>query len=182
MFQKVINFDYVTGENIKECILNWLQIPDHQYKILITADFGSEKTNSLFDLINMLPYTDKTYLHATDPYEAKYLFLINKWESTGLKHFNDSKAFIEYSNDVDDIHKNIEKYNPNKKCKILIIFDDMIDDMVSNGKLNPIVTELSIRGRKLSISLVFITQSCFAVSKNIRLNSTHYFIMKIPSK
>ena len=107
MFQKVINFDYVTGENIKECILNWLQIPDHQYKILITADFGSEKTNSLFDLINMLPYTDKTYLHATDPYEAIYLFLINKWESTGLKHFIDSKAFIEYSNDVDDIHKNI---------------------------------------------------------------------------
>ena len=58
----------------------------------------------------------------------------------------------------------------------------MIDDMVSNGKLNPIVTELSISGRKLSISLVFITQSCFAVPKNIRLNSTHYFIMKIPSK
>ena len=146
------------------------------------GDFGSEKTNSLFDLINPLPYTDKTYLHATDPYEAKYLFLINRWESTVLKHFNDSKAFIEYSNDVDDIHKNIEKYNPNKKCKILIIFDDMIVDMVSNGKLNPIVTELSIRGRKLSISLVFITQSCFAVSKNIRLNSMHYFIMKIPSK
>ena len=83
---------------------------------------------------------------------------------------------------MDDIHKNIEKYNPNKKCKILIIFHNMIDDMVSNGKLNPIVTELSIRGKKLSISLVFITQSYFAVPKNIRLNSTHYFIMKIPSK
>ena len=78
MFQKVINFDDVTDENIKECILNWPQIPDHPYKILITGDFGSEKTNSLFDLINPLPYTDKTYLHATDPYEAKYLFLINK--------------------------------------------------------------------------------------------------------
>ena len=71
MFQKVINFDDVTKENIKECILNWPQIPDHPYKILITGNFGSEKTNSL-------PYTDKTYLHATDPYEAKYLFLINK--------------------------------------------------------------------------------------------------------
>ena len=108
--------------------------------------------------------------------------LINKREYTGLKHFNDSKAFIEYSNDMDDIYKNIEEYNPNKKRKILIVFDDMIADMLSNKKLNPIVTELFIRGRKLNISLVFITQSYFAVPKNIRLNSTHYFIMKIPNK
>ena len=81
-----------------------------------------------------------------------------------------------------DIHKNIKDYNPNKKRKILIVFDDMIADMLSNKKLNPIVTELFIRGRKLNISLVFITQSYFAVPKNIRLNSTHYFIMKIQSK
>ena len=64
----------------------------------------------------------------------------------------------------------------------MIVFDDMIADMLSNKKLNPIVTELFIRGRKLNISLVFITQSYFAVPKNIRLNSTHYFIMKIPNK
>ena len=83
---------------------------------------------------------------------------------------------------MDDIYKNIEEYNPNKKRKILIVFDDMIADMLSNKKLNPIVTELFIRGRKLNISLVFITQSYFAVPKNIRLNSTHYFIMKIPNK
>ena len=114
--------------------------------------------------------------------EAKYQLLINKRESTGLKYLNDSKAFIEYSNDMDDIYKNIEEYNPNKKRKILIVFDDMIADMLSNKKLNPIVTELFIRGRKLNISLVFITQSYFAVPKNIRLNSTHYFIMKIPNK
>ena len=81
-----------------------------------------------------------------------------------------------------DIYKNIEDYNPNKKRKILIVFDDMIADMLSNEKLNPIVTELLIRGRKLNISLVFITQSYFAVPKNIRLNSTHYFVMKIPNK
>ena len=83
---------------------------------------------------------------------------------------------------MDGIYKNIEGCNPNKKQKIMIIFDDMIADMLSNKKLNPIVTELFIRGRKLNISLVFITQSYFAVPKNIRLNSTHYFVMKIPNK
>ena len=79
------------------------------------------------------------------------------------------------------MYKNIEEYNPNNKRKILIVFDDMIADMLSNKKLNPKVTELFIRGRKLKISLVSITQSYFAVPKNIRLNSTHYFIMKIPN-
>ena len=83
---------------------------------------------------------------------------------------------------MDNIYKNIEGYNPNKKLKILIVFDDMIADMLSNKKLNPIVTELFIRGRKLNISLVFITQSYFAVPEDIRLNSTHYFVMKIPNK
>ena len=80
------------------------------------------------------------------------------------------------------IYKNIEEYNPNQKRKILIVFDDMIPDMLSNKKLNPIVTELLIRGRKSNISLVFITQSYFAVQKNITLNSTHYFAMKILNK
>ena len=94
---------------------------------------------------------------------------------------NDSKAFIEYSNVMDDIYKNIEKYNPNQRGKILIIFDGMIAGMLNNKRLNPIVTELFTRGRKLNISLVFITQSCFAVPKSIRLNSTH-FLMKISNK
>ena len=83
---------------------------------------------------------------------------------------------------MDDIYKNSEDYNPNKKRKILIISDDMIADMLSNKKLHPIVSELFIRGRKLNISLVFTKQSYFAVPKNIRLYSTHYFVMKIPSK
>ena len=95
--------------------------------------------------------------------------LISKRESTGLKYLNDSKAFIKYSNDMDDIYKNIEDYNPNKKRKILID-DMMIADMLSNKKINPIITELLIRGRKLKVCLVFITQSDFAVPKNIRLN------------
>ena len=121
-------------------------------------------------------------MYAKDPYEAKYQYLINKRESVGINHFNDPKAFIEYSNDMRDVYKNINYYNPNKENKILIVFDDMIADMINNKKLNSVVTELSIRGRKLNISLVFITQSYFKVPKDVRLNSTHFFIMKIPNK
>ena len=83
---------------------------------------------------------------------------------------------------MDDIYKNIEEHNPNKKRKTLIVFDDMIADVLSNNKLNPIVTEIFIIDRKLNVSLVFITQSYFSVPKNIRLNSTHYFIRKISNK
>ena len=121
-------------------------------------------------------------MYAKDPYEDKYQFLIKKRESIGLKHFNDPKAFIEYSNDMHDIYKNINDYNPDKENKILIVFDDMIADMINNKKLNSIVTELFIRGRKLNISLVFITQSYFKVPKDVRLNTIHFFIMKIPNK
>ena len=110
-------------------------------------------------------------MYAKDPYEAKYQLLIN--ESTDLNHLNYSKDFTEYSNDMDNIDKSIEEYNPNKKRKILIIFDDMIVDILSNKKFNSIVTGLFIRRKKLNISLVFITQSDCAVPKNIRLNSTH---------
>ena len=81
-----------------------------------------------------------------------------------------------------DIHQNFEEYNLNKKRKILIVFDDMIAYMLINEKINPVVTELSIRGIKLNISLIFIIQYYFAVPKNITINSTHYFIMKVPNK
>ena len=134
------------------------------------------------NLINNQPDIDKTYLYAKDPYEKKYQYLINKRKKVGLNHFNDPKAFIEYSNDIQDVYKNIEGYNPIKKCKVLIIFDDMIVDMINNNKLNPIVTELFITGRKLNISIVFITQSYFKVPKDVKLISTHFFIMKIPNK
>ena len=104
---------------------------------------------------------DKIYLYAKDPYEAKYQFLINKRESTELKYFNDPKAFIEYSNDMQDVYKYINECNTDKEHKILIVFDDMIADMINNKKLNSIVTNLFIRGRKLNISFVFMTQSYF---------------------
>ena len=113
----MINFDDVTKENIQEHNPNWPQIPDHPYRILIIGGSGSGKTNSLFNQ----PDIDKIYLYAKESYEAKYELLINKRESTNLKHLNDSKAFIECSNDMKCICENIEEYNPNQ---ILIIFDD----------------------------------------------------------
>ena len=121
-------------------------------------------------------------MYAKDLYEDKYQFLIKRRENIGVKYFNDPKAFIEYSNDIQDVYNNINDYRPDKENKILIVFDDMIADMINNKKLNSIVTELFIRGRKLNISLVFITQSYFKVPKDVRLNTTHFFIMKIPDK
>ena len=91
---------------------------------------------------------------------------------------NDSKAFIEYSNNMDDIRKYIEEYNSNKKWKILILFDDMIADMLSNKKLNSIVTEWFIRARKLNI----LHNLMLLFENNVRLNSTHHFVIKITYK
>ena len=176
------NFDDYTNENIIEHNSKWPYIRDHPYRILIIGGSRSGKTNALFNLINNQQDIDKIYLYAKDPYEKKYQYLINKREKVGINHFNDPKAFMEYSNDMQDVYKNIEDYNPIKKRKVLIIFDDMIADMINNNKLNPVVTELFIRSRKLNISIVFITQSYFKVPKDVLLNYTHFFIMKIPNK
>ena len=176
----MVNFD--DYENTIEHNSKWPYIPDHPYRILIIGGSGSGKTNALLNLINNQPDIDKIYLYAKDPYEKKYQYLINKREKVGINHFNDPKTFVEYSNDMQDVYKNIKDYNPITKPKVLIIFDDMIADMINNNKLNSIVTELFIRGRKLNIFIVFITQSYFKVSKDVRLNSTYFFIMKIPNK
>ena len=100
----MINFDDVTKENIKEYRLNRPQIPDYQYRVLIIDQSGSGKINSLFNLMNQQPDIDKIYLYAKDLYESKYQLLVNKTESIDFKHLNDSKTFIEYSNDMDDIY------------------------------------------------------------------------------
>ena len=99
----MINFNDYTNENKTEQNLKWPYISDHPYRILIIGGSGSGKTNALLNLINNQPDIDKIYLYAKDPYEAKYQFLINKRESTGLKHFNNPKAFIVYSNDMQDV-------------------------------------------------------------------------------
>ena len=178
----MINSDDYTNENKIEHNSKWPYIPDYPYRIRIAGGSVLGKTNALLNLINNQPDIDKIYLYAKDPYEAKYQYLINKREKVGLDHFKDLKTFMEYSNDMENVYKSIENYNPEKKRKILIVFDDMIANMINNNKLNPVVTELFIRGRKPNISIVFITQSYFKVPKDVRLNSTHFFITRIPNK
>ena len=117
----MINFDDYANENKTEHNLKWPYIPDHPYRILIIGGSGSGKTNALLNLINNQPDIDKIYLYAKDPYEAKYQFLVNKRENTGLKHFNDPKAFIEHSNDMQNVYKNIEKQNLGKKRKLIVL-------------------------------------------------------------
>ena len=135
---------------------NWQYTPDHPYRILIIGGSGSGKTNLLLNLIENQPDIDKIYLYAKDPYEAKYQYLINIREKVGLKPFNDPKAFVEYSNDMSDVYKNIDDCNTDKEKKILVVFDDMIADMIHNKKLNSIVTELFIRERKLKFLLFLL--------------------------
>ena len=159
----MINFDEYVNENKTVNNKNWPYIPVHPCRISIIGGSGSGKINALLNLIENQPdiIIDKIYLYAKDPYEAKYQYLINKRESVGINHFNDHKAFIEYSNDMRNVYKNINHYNLNKENRILIVFDDMIQ----NKKLNSIVTELFIRGRKLNISLLFITHHTLKFQK-----------------
>ena len=126
----MINFDDYTNENKTEHNRNWSYIPNKPYRILIIGGSGSGKTYALLNLIEDQPYIDKIYLYAKDPYKAKYQYLINKRESAGLKLFNDAKAFIEYSNDMQDLYKNIEEYVVDKERKILIVLDDLIADVI----------------------------------------------------
>ena len=129
----MINFDDYINENKTAHNKNWPYIPDDLYRILVNGGSGSGKTNLLLNLIENQPDIDKIYLYAKDPYEAKYQYLINKREDVGIDHFNDPKAFIKYSNDMHDVQKNIDKYNPNKENEILIVFDDIISDMSNNN-------------------------------------------------
>ena len=104
----MINFDEYTNENKKEHNLNCPYIPDHPYRILIIGASGTGKTNALLNLINNQQDIDKIYLYAKDPYEDKYQYLINKRERVGINHLNHPKAFVEYSNDMHKVYKNID--------------------------------------------------------------------------
>ena len=103
----MINFDYYTNENKTKHNLKWSYIPDHLCRILIIRVSGSGKTNALLNLINNQPDIDKMYLYAKDPQDAKHQCLINKREKVGLNCYDDPKAFIEYSNDMQDACENI---------------------------------------------------------------------------
>ena len=178
----MINLDSIINENNEQLNEKWPYIPDHPYRIFIIGGSGSGQTNTLLNLINEQRDIDKIYLYAKDLSESKYEYLIKNRENAGIKHVNDPKAFIECSNTMNDIYENIDDYNPNRRRKILIIFDNMIADIMTNKKFQSIIKKLFIRCRKLDISFVFITQSYFSVPKDVRLNSTHYLIMKINNR
>ena len=175
-----MSFLYITNDYDKN--EKWPHILDHPYRILIIGGSGSGKTNTLLNLINEQRDIDKIYLYAKDLSESKHENLIKNRENAGIKHLNDSKAFIDCSNTKNDVYENIDHYNPNRKRKVLNVFDDMIADIMTNKKFQSIIKELFIRCGKINISLVFITQSYFSERKDVRLNSTHYFIMKINNK
>ena len=130
----MINLDDYVNENKTKHNKNWSFIPDHPYRILIVGGSGSGKTNVLLNLIENQPDIDKIYLYAKDLYETKYQYLINKREGVGIGHFNNPKAFIEYSNGMWDLYKNIDEYNLDKDNKNLIVFDDMIADRIKKKK------------------------------------------------
>ena len=169
--------DIVSNEKISSSEHN-----DWPFRMLIIEPSGSGKMNTLLYLIETFHPIDKIYLYAKDIDEERYEYLINKREQAGIKNLNDPHAFIEYSNDMNDVLEDINNHNKNRNKKVLIIFDDMIADIMRSEKFKAIVKELFIRCRKLNISIVFITQSNFRTPKDSRLNSAHYILMKIGNK
>ena len=129
----MINLDKILNNSNKEHNKKWPYIADHPYRILIIGVSWSGKTNTLLNLIKEQEdddLIDKIYLYAKDLSEPKYEYLIKNRENAGIKHLNDSKAFIECSNTMNDVYENIGNYNPNRKRKTLIVFDDMIAEIV----------------------------------------------------
>ena len=141
----MFNLDDITNENNKGHNKKWPYIPDHPYRILIIGGSGSGKTNVLLNLINQQDHIEKNCLYEKDSSKPKYEFLIKKREDAGIKHLDNPNpnAFIECSMDV--VYKNIDEYNPSRKRKILIVFDDMIADIISNKKFQAVVNELFFR-------------------------------------
>ena len=152
------------------------------FRMLIIGPSGSGKTNTLLHLINNLHPIDKIYLYAKDVHEPKYEYLISKREQAGINNLNDPHAFIEYSDDMNEVLDGINDYNKNRDKKVLIVFDDMIADIEYNKNFKRIIKELFYRACNINVSIVFITQSYFRALKDARLNSTHYILVRIGNK
>ena len=170
----MLNLDNIISNKSENKDNNW------PFRMLIIEPAGSGKTNTLLHLINNLHPIDKIYLYAKDIHEPKYEYLINKREQAGIKNLNDTHAFIEYSDDMDDVLDDINNYNKNRDKKVLIVFDDMVADIEYNKKFKRIIKGLFYRARKINVSIVFITH--FRALKDARLNSVHYILMKIGNK
>ena len=175
---KMLNLDNIVSNKKKSS----LEDNDWPFIMLIIGPSGSGKTNTLLHLINNLHPIDKIYLYAKDLHEPKYEYLINKREQVGIKNLNNPHAFIEYSDDMNDVLNDINNYNKNRDKKVLLVLDDMIADIEYNKNFKRIIKELFYRARKINISNAFITQSYFRALKDARLNSTHYILMKIGNK
>ena len=133
----MINLDNITNKNSKKHNENWPYIPDYPCRILIIGGSGSERENALINLINEQNEFDKIYLHAKDLSEPKYEYLIKKREDVRIKHVNNSNAFIECSSTMNDVYQNINDYNLNRRRKTLLIFDDMIADIMTSKNFKP---------------------------------------------
>ena len=133
----MINLDSITNENNKEYNEKWPYIPDHPHRVFIIGGSGSGKTNALLNLINEQDDMDKTDFDAKDLSEPKYEFLIKKRKNVRIKHCKDPNAFTEFLNTMDAVYENIDDHNPSRKRKTLIVFDDMIADVMSNKKFQP---------------------------------------------
>ena len=140
---KMVNLDSITNVNNKKHSEKWPYIPDYLYRIIIVGGSGSGKTNALINLIYEQNDINKIYLYARDLNESKYKYLIKQREDAGIKHLNNPNAFIECSNTMDDIHD----YNSSRRRRSLIVFDDIIADIMDNKKFQPIIKELFIRCR-----------------------------------
>ena len=135
---KVINIDSITNENNKKHNKKWPFIAYHPYRILMIGSSGSGKTNALVNLINEQDNIDNIYLYAKDLSEPKHEFLIKNREDARRKHLDGPNAFIERSNTTDDVYENIDNYNLSRKRTNLILFDDMIADIMTDKKFQPI--------------------------------------------
>ena len=174
----MLNLDNIVSNKKKSSLEN----DDWPFRMLIIGPSGSGKTNTLLYLIDKFHPIDKIYLYAKDTDEEKYQYLINKREQAGIKNLNDPHVFIGYSIDMNDVLEDINNYNKKRNKKVLIIFEDMIADIMRSDIIKAIIKERFIRCRKLNISMVFITQSYFRTPKDARLNSTHYILMKMGNK
>ena len=172
----MLNLDNIVSNKKKKKDNNW------PFRMLIIGPSDSGKTNVLLHLINNLHPIDEIYLYPKDIHEPKYEYLINKREQAGIKNVNNPHAFIEYSDDMNDVLDDINTYNKNRDKKVLMVFDDMIADIEYNKSFKRIIKELFYREHKINVSIVFITQSYFRALKDARFNSTHYILMKIGNK